>query len=73
MEFLLVILIVVVAVMLLSRGPRVFRRRGPSTVVRPELRRRVADEAAWRDDVVADDPLVEDDTVVRRRTVIDEY
>jgi len=67
MELLLVILIVVAAIAFMRRGGPVWYRRGPRSVVSPELRRRVQDEAALRDSIVEDEP------VRRRRTVIEEY
>ncbi len=67
MELLLVILIVIAAVAFMRRGGPTWYRRGPRSVVRPDLRRRVADDAAVRDSLVDDEPIR------RRRTVIDEY
>jgi hypothetical protein len=72
MELLLVVLIVIVAVALLRRGGPSWYRRGPRSVVRPDLRRRVADDVAVRDSL-ADDTTFVDGDPVRRRTVIDEY
>ncbi|HVF13318.1 MAG TPA: hypothetical protein VM942_01895 [Acidimicrobiales bacterium] len=67
MELLLVVLIVIAAVAFLGRGRPTWYRRGPRTVVRPDLRRRVADDAVVGDEVLADEP------VRHRRTTIDEY
>ena len=67
MELLLVILIVVAVVAFMGRRGPTWYRRGPRSVVRPDLRRRVHDEAAISDQVLADEP------VQRRRTVIDEF
>ena len=67
MELLLVILIVVAAVVFLRRGGPTWYRRTPRSVVRPELRRRVEDEAVMRDEILVDEP------VRHRRTIIDEY
>ncbi len=66
MELLVVILIVIVAAAFMRRGGPSWYRRGPRTVVRPDLRRRVEEEATYRDELV-------DDVPTRRRTVIDEY
>jgi hypothetical protein len=66
MELLIVILIVVAAVALMGRRGPTWYRRGPRSVVSPDLRRRVEDDIVARDRIVEDEP-------VRRRTVIDEY